>query len=75
MHELNQLRIRGVLILTMLGWTATSALLLLTLLFEFRNEMVPVAFSTALTIVPTYYALRERYDDCLLYTSPSPRDS
>jgi len=63
MNELNQLRIRGVLILTMLGWTATSALLLLTLLFDFRNEMVPVAFSTALTIVPTYYALRERYDD------------
>jgi methyl-accepting chemotaxis protein len=63
MNELNRLRIRGVLILTMLGWTATSALLLLALLFDFQNELVPVAFSTALTILPTYYALREKYDE------------
>ena len=62
MDELDRLRVRGVLILTMLGWIATAALLLLTLLFDFRHELVPVAFSAALTIVPTYYAMRERYE-------------
>jgi methyl-accepting chemotaxis protein len=63
MNELTLLRVRGVLILTILGWTATATLLLLTLLFDFQNELIPVAFSTALTIVPTYYALREHYDE------------
>ena len=62
MHELNRLRIRGVLMLTMLGWTSTAFLMLLTLLFDFRNELIPVASSGAINIVPTYYALRERYD-------------
>jgi len=33
MHELNRLRIRGVLMLTMLGWTSTACILLLSLLF------------------------------------------
>ena len=62
MNELNKLRIRGVLMLTMMGWVATAALLLVSLLFDYQNEMVPVAFSAALNLVPTYYALRERYD-------------
>ena len=31
----------------MLGWTSTIALLLIALLFDFRNELVPVAFSAA----------------------------
>src|SRR4029450_8382218 len=63
MDELIRLRIRGVLILTMLGWTSTMALLLISLLFDFRNELIPVAFSAAINLVPTYYALRERYDE------------
>jgi methyl-accepting chemotaxis protein len=63
MNELNRLRIRGVLMLTMLGWVSTAALLLVSLLFDYRHEMVPVAFSAAINLVPTYYALRERYDD------------
>ena len=62
MDELIRLRIRGVLILTMLGWTSTMALLLLALLFDFRNELIPVALSAAINLVPTFYALRERYD-------------
>jgi len=62
MNELNRLRIRGVLMLTMVGWVSTAALLLLSLLFDFHHEMVPVAFSAAINLVPTYYALRERYD-------------
>ena len=62
MNELNRLRVRGVLMLAMLGWVATASLLLLALLFEYQNELVPVAFSAALTIIPTYYAMRERYD-------------
>jgi methyl-accepting chemotaxis protein len=62
MNELNKLRIRGVLMLTMLAWVSTATLLLLALLFDYRNELVPVAFSAAINLVPTYYALRERYD-------------
>lgn len=62
MNELNKLRIRGVLLLTMLGWTATASLLLLTLLFNYQHELVPVLLSTSVTLIPTYYALRERYD-------------
>ena len=62
MDELIRLRVRGVLILTMLGWTSTMALLLIALLFDFRNELIPVAFSAAINLIPTYYALRERYD-------------
>ncbi len=62
MNELNRLRIRGVLMLTMMGWVSTAALLLLSLLFDYQNEMIPVAFSAAINLVPTYYALHERYD-------------
>ena len=62
MEELSRLRVRGVLMLTMLGWTSTALLLLLCLLFGFRNELIPVAFSAAINVVPTYYAFRERYD-------------
>jgi len=63
MEELIKLRVRGVLILTMLGWTSTIVLLLLALVCNLRNELLAVAFSAAINIVPTYYALRERYDD------------
>ena len=62
MNELNRLRIRGVLMLTMLGWTSTACILLLSLLFGFKNELIPVVFSAAINFVPTYYAMRERYD-------------
>ena len=62
MNELNRLRIRGVLMLTMLGWTSTACLLLLSLLFDFRSELIPVVFSAAINLVPTFYASRERYD-------------
>ena len=63
MNELSKLRIRGVLMLTMLGWVSTAALLLISLLFNYQHELVPVAFSAAINLVPTYYALRERYDE------------
>ncbi|HEY0628516.1 MAG TPA: methyl-accepting chemotaxis protein [Sphingomicrobium sp.] len=62
MNELSRLRVRGVLMLAMLGWTATASLLLLALLFDYQNEFMPVAFSAALNLIPTYYAMRERYD-------------
>jgi len=48
--------------LTMLGWTSTAFLLLLSLLFGYRNELIPVVFSAAINFVPTFYASRERYD-------------
>jgi len=63
MEQLIRLRVRGVLILTMLGWTSTIVLLLLALVFDFQNEMLTVALSAAVNLVPTYYALRERYDE------------
>ncbi len=62
MNELTGLRVRGVLMLTMLGWTSTAVLLLLSLVFEFHNEFLPVLLSAAINIVPTIYALKERYD-------------
>ena len=62
MNELNLLRVRGVMLLTIMGWMATASLLFLALLFDYRNEAVPVGFSAALTIIPTYFALQERYD-------------
>jgi methyl-accepting chemotaxis protein len=62
MNELNHLRIRGVILLTILGWIGTAALLFLTLVFNFQNELVPVALSTAITLIPSYYAIQERYD-------------
>jgi methyl-accepting chemotaxis protein len=62
MNELNKLRIRGVLLLTILGWASTASLLLLTLLFNYQHELIAVAFSAAVNMMPTFYANRERYD-------------
>ena len=62
MNELSLLRVRGVLLMTIVGWIATASLLFLALLFKFEHEVVPVAFATALTLIPTYFALQERYD-------------
>lgn len=62
MNQLNNLRVRGVLLLTMLGWTWTIILLFLTLLLDFRHEMIPVVCSVTINLIPTYYAMRERYD-------------
>jgi methyl-accepting chemotaxis protein len=62
MNELSRLRVRGVLMLTMLGWTSTAALLLLTLLFDYQNELLAVLFSGTINVTPTIYALKERYD-------------
>ena len=62
MIELNQLRLRGLLLLAMFGWLCTIALMALALIFDLRNEIVPVALSAALTIIPTCIAMRPRYD-------------
>lgn len=62
MNELSRLRIRGVLLLTMLGWSSTILLLFLSLVFNFQHEMVAVGFSAAVNMIPTYYALQEHYD-------------
>ena len=62
MNELNKLRVRGVLLLTILGWVSTAALLLLTLLFDYQHEGVPVIISIAINLIPTYYANKEHYD-------------
>ena len=62
MNELSKLRVRGVLMLTILAWSATAMLLLLTLLFDYQHELIPVLFSVAVNLVPTFYAERERYD-------------
>jgi methyl-accepting chemotaxis protein len=62
MNELNNLRVRGVLLLTILGWGATAALLLLTLLLDLQHELLPVAISAAINLIPSYFAVQERYD-------------
>ncbi len=48
--------------LTILGWASTASLLLLTLLFDFQHEGLPVLISVAINLIPTYYANKERYD-------------
>jgi methyl-accepting chemotaxis protein len=62
MNELIKLRLRGVLTLTLLGWASTAALLLLTLLFDLRNEAQTVVASALLNILPTMFARQRRYD-------------
>ena len=62
MTELNKLRVRGVMYLAVFGWGCTVSLLLLALLFDLQNELMPILLSAALNVIPTYYAHRERYD-------------
>ncbi len=62
MTELTRLRIRGVMVLAILGWSSTAALMLLSLLFNLHNEWVAVSLSVAINLVPTWMANRERYD-------------
>ena len=62
MTELAKLRVRGMLLIAILGWCATSMLLLLSLLFELHNEWVVVGLSAALTIIPTWRATDQHYD-------------
>jgi hypothetical protein len=44
----------GVLLLTILGWASTASLLLLTLLFNYQHELIAVAFSAAVNMMPTF---------------------
>ncbi|HEU0309598.1 MAG TPA: methyl-accepting chemotaxis protein [Sphingomicrobium sp.] len=62
MHDLTKLQIRGLVILAALGWASTLSLLVLALLFDYRNELVPILLSAAINAVPTYLATRNRYD-------------
>ena len=39
-----------------------------------RDEAALAKVSQPLTILAAHYLMREKYGDCLLYTSPSPRD-
>ena len=62
MNELLKLRLRGVMLLTAIGWASTAALLLLTLLFDLRNEVQTVVASVLINLMPTWFALQRRYD-------------
>ncbi|WP_156029798.1 methyl-accepting chemotaxis protein [Sphingomonas sp. URHD0057] len=62
MNELLKLRLRGVVLLTALGWVSTAALLALTLLFDLRNETQTVAASIVINLMPTWFARQRRYD-------------
>src|SRR5215210_224756 len=62
MIEMTNLRIRGALLLAMIGWVCTIALMGLALIFDLQNELVPVILSAVITIIPTFVALRNRYD-------------
>jgi methyl-accepting chemotaxis protein len=61
-NELAKLRLRGVLTLTIIGWATTAALLLLTLLFDLRNEVQTVVASALMNVLPTLLARQRRYD-------------
>lgn len=62
MTDLNHLRLRGLLLLAMFGWLCTIALMGVALIFDLKNEVVPVALSAAVTVIPTFVAMRPRYD-------------
>lgn len=62
MNELTKLRLRGVVLLTFLGWAWTAALLLLALLFDLRNESQAIAASALTNVLPTLFARQRRYD-------------
>ncbi len=62
MNELLNLRLRGVKLLTAIGWASTAALLLLTLIFDLRNEAQAVAASILMNLLPTWFARQRRYD-------------
>jgi methyl-accepting chemotaxis protein len=62
MIELTKLRVRGVMLLAIFGWACTVSLMLLALLFDLQNELVPVLLSAAINLIPTYLATRGRYD-------------
>jgi methyl-accepting chemotaxis protein len=61
-NDLTNLRLRGVMLLTILGWASTGALLLLTLLFDLRHEAQAVIASALTNVLPTLMLLRRRYD-------------
>ena len=62
MTQLQMLRVRGVLQLTAFGWGCTLSLMLLTLVFDFRNEATGVLLSAAINLLPSFYAGKQRYD-------------
>jgi len=62
MTELTRLRIRGVMLLVILGWCSTASLMLLSLLFTLHNEWAAIGLSVVLNLVPTWLATRERYE-------------
>ena len=62
MNELAKLRLRGLRQLVVFGQLCSAALLLLALVFDLRNEWLAVIFSLAMNVVPTFCAMRRRYD-------------
>jgi methyl-accepting chemotaxis protein len=62
MIEMTNLRIRGALLLAIFGWICTISLMGAALIFDLRNELVPVVLSAVFSIIPTLFALRNRYD-------------
>jgi methyl-accepting chemotaxis protein len=62
MNELLNLRLRGVKLLTAIGWASTGALLLLALIFDLRNEAQAVTASILMNLLPTWFARQRRYD-------------
>ena len=62
MNELAKLRLRGVLLLTILGWASTASLLLLTLLFDLRNEAQAIVASALINLLPTLFAAQRQYN-------------
>jgi methyl-accepting chemotaxis protein len=60
--ELNQLRQRGMQMLTFLGWGASGVMLLLVLCGLASPDYGALGLGVAANLLPTLYALRGRYD-------------
>jgi methyl-accepting chemotaxis protein len=61
-NELTILRLRGVRLLTLIGWASTAALVLLTILFDLRNEVQAVMASALINLLPAWFSRQRRYD-------------
>jgi methyl-accepting chemotaxis protein len=61
-NELAKLRLRGLRQLVAFGQLCSAALLLLALVFDLRNEWMTVVFSLLMNVLPTLFALRQRYN-------------
>lgn len=62
MRELDELRRRGVRLLTAVGWAANATLAFLSIIRGTHDGLAAVAIGCLLNLVPTLCVIRGRYD-------------